>query len=160
MNVTIRTVLPTDNASLASLIRAVFHEFDAPKEGTVYSDPSTNNLYSLFEQEGAALFVLEASGAALGCCGIYPTAGLPLGCAEVVKFYFSPQIRGKGWGLKLLLHCEEWAKEQGYDALYIESLAHFKQALRLYEKLNYQVLETPLGAGEHPGCDLWYSKNL
>jgi putative acetyltransferase len=43
--ITIRTILPTDNPILAKIIRDVFIEHDAPQHGTVYSDPTTDDLY-------------------------------------------------------------------------------------------------------------------
>ena len=43
----------------------------------------------------------------LGCCGVYPTSGLPEQCVELVKFYLPKESRGKGIGKKaiqLLVH--------------------------------------------------------
>ncbi|MDR1672691.1 MAG: hypothetical protein LBS09_04420 [Bacteroidales bacterium] len=41
----IRYIQEADNTALAQTIRNVFDEFDAPKQGTVYSDPTTDNLH-------------------------------------------------------------------------------------------------------------------
>ncbi len=46
----IRKILPEDNSSLAKMIREVFEEFDAPREGTVYSDPTTDILSLLTDK--------------------------------------------------------------------------------------------------------------
>ncbi len=40
----IRKIQESDNKCLALLIRNVFEEYNAPREGTVYSDPTTDNL--------------------------------------------------------------------------------------------------------------------
>ena len=49
----IRPIQISDNQSLFKMIRAVFIEFAAPQEGTVYSDPTTANLYQLFQRANA-----------------------------------------------------------------------------------------------------------
>ena len=45
MQYIIRSLEEKDNLKLAGIIREVFIEHDAPREGTVYSDPTTDNLY-------------------------------------------------------------------------------------------------------------------
>ena len=62
------------------------------------SDPTTDNLYQLFRAEKSVLRVALADGKPAGCCGIYPTKGLPDNCAELVKFYLSAEYRKKGIG--------------------------------------------------------------
>jgi putative acetyltransferase len=54
----IRPVQPADNAPLAEMIRTVFHEYNAPRQGTVYSDPTTDHLYDLFCTPGSFVDVL------------------------------------------------------------------------------------------------------
>ncbi len=45
---TIRPIKSSDNKKLADIIRQCFHDFGAPTVGTVYEDPTTDDLYSLF----------------------------------------------------------------------------------------------------------------
>lgn len=97
----IRPIEEKDNKELAALIRAVFEEFGSEKVGTVYSDPETDALFRYFSKAGAEYWVAEENGSLIGGCGIYPTKGLPDGCAELVKLYLSPSARGKGLGLRL-----------------------------------------------------------
>ena len=47
-NFTLRPIEKRDNAALAQMIRSVFEEHDAPTEGTVYTDPTTDDLFGLF----------------------------------------------------------------------------------------------------------------
>ena len=133
-NIIIRKVKPEDNLELATLIREVFVEHDAPKIGTVYSDPTTDNLNQLFKKSKSLLWVATDDKNILGCCGIYPTEGLPESCAELVKFYLAPAARGKGIGKKLMEQSINSAIEFGYHSLYIESLEEFSAAVRIYEK--------------------------
>jgi len=153
-------VKESDNKALAILIRAAFEEHDAPKEGTVYSDPTTDNLYGLFKDTRSVLWVVEEESEILGCCGIYPTQGLPTGCAELVKFYLRPGARGKGIGRALMQQCLDSAAELGYSQLYIESMPEFANAVSMYEKLGFKKLTAPLGKSGHTSCDIWMLKQL
>ncbi len=150
-----RQIQQSDNPHLAKIIRDCFIEFDAPKEGTVFGDPSTDNLYSEFQKEGSILFVVEESGVILGCGGIYPSAGLDPGCAELVKLYLIPAARGRGIGKKLLELSMEAALAMGYTSLYIESIPEYSKAVGMYEKAGFKHLDNPLGNFEHPACNIW-----
>lgn len=156
----IRLVEKSDNLHLAKVIRKAFDEHNAPKQGTVYSDPTTDNLYALFQKKRSALWVAEIDAAIVGCCGIYPTNGLPENCVELVKFYLAKQSRGKGIGKELLERSIESAKEFGYTALYLESLPEFSKAVQLYEKLGFIRLNKPLGSSGHTSCNIWMIKTL
>ena len=156
----IRPVKKSDEIHLANLIRKVFIEHNAPKHGTVYSDPTTDNLYEFFKIEKSALWVAEIDGEIVGCCGVYPTEGLPEYCTELVKFYLSKQSRGKGIGKALMERSIESAKEFGYSELYLESLPEFANAVRLYEKQGFSRLNKALGFSGHTSCNIWMIKKL
>ena len=156
----IRPIQPQDNQILLEMIQQVFVEFDAPREGTVFSDPTTKNLYQLFQVKNAFCYVVEVEGIVQGCCGIYPTEGLPTECTELVKFYLPNSARGKGFGKVLMQKCEETALELGYSQIYIESLPDFDKAVSIYEKNGYERLQKPLGNSGHFGCNIWMVKNL
>ena len=156
----IRKVRKSDNKFLAAIIKKAFDEHGAPKVGTVHSDPTTDNLYELFKNKRSMLWVVEEAGEILGCCGIYPTDGLPDHCAELVKFYLSPKARGKGIGSKLMELNIKSAMELGYSELYLESLPHFGNAVKMYRKFGFKNLEGPLGESGHPTCNIWMIKRL
>lgn len=158
--VKLRKVAATDNAELAKIIRDCFDEFDAPKEGTVYSDSETDHLYEYYKTQGSIGLVAEIDGEIMGTCGIYPTAGLPKGTAELVKFYIKKSGRGYGAGKLLMNKCIEAARSMNYQSLYIESLPLFTTALKLYEKMGFQLIENRLGNSCHGGCDLFLLKEL
>lgn len=161
MSVIIRENKVEDNAILAKIIRTAFHDFEVScTNGTVYSDPTTDDLYSLFQTEKSALFVAEEDGLILGCCAIFPTDNLPEDTTELAKFYLSKESRGKGIGKLLLEKCLEKAKDLGYENVYLESIPEFSKAVSIYEKQGFQYLEKPLGNSGHSGCNLWMLKKL
>lgn len=158
--VTIRPVKKNDEPALAKIIREAFIEHDAPREGTVYSDPTTDHLFELFRKERSILWVAESEGEVLGCCGVYPTPGLPADCAELVKFYLSAAARGQGVGRELMKKSSQSAQKMGYTSLYIESLPQFSNAINMYVKQGFEQLKAPLGNSGHTGCDIWMLKTF
>jgi putative acetyltransferase len=160
MNVTFRQVEEKDNLALANLIRQVFEEHDAPQTGTIYSDPTTDNLYELFQTAGSVLVIAEVEDKIIGCCGIYPSDELPEDYAELVKFYMSKDARGKGIGRELLEKCIDLAVIYEYTHLYLESLPEYSKAVGMYEKEGFVKLNKPLGKFEHTSCSIWMLKKL
>jgi putative acetyltransferase len=159
-NIIYRQIKPEDNVHLASMIRGVFEEHDAPKIGTVYSDPTTDDLYSLFSVANSILWVAEKDNKAIGCCGIYPTEGLPVGYAELVKFYLPASARGKGIGKKLMDLSLESAADMGYTDIYLESIPQYQTAVGMYERMGFESLDAPMGNSGHGGCNLWMKRKL
>jgi len=149
-----------DNVALAALIRGVFDEFGLPQEGTVYNEPTTDNLYSLFEHDKAELWVAERDNIVVGCCGIYPTDGLPSDCAELVKYYLLPEERGKGVGINLFKRSMDSAKRLGYIRVYIESFPEFTKAITLYKQFGFIPLDEPFGNCGHTPCSIWMIKSI
>lgn len=161
MTYKIRRIESSDNPYLATIIRNAFIELDAPKTGTVYSDPTTDQLYELFNAKSkASCFVAAEDDKILGCCGIYPTQGLDDNYAELVKFYLAKEARNKGIGKALFEKSIEEAKKLGYSHLYIESQPSFAKAVKLYERYDFKYLEHPLGNSGHDNCDIWMLKKL
>lgn len=156
----IRQVKESDNPHLSKMIKKVFEEHDAPKNGTVYSDPTTDHLYESFQIEKSVLWVAENNNKILGCCGVYPTTGLPKQCVELVKFYLPKESRGKGIGKILMEKSIDWAGKFGYSELYIESLPQFSKAVNMYQKQGFIKLNNPLGASGHTSCNIWMLKKL
>lgn len=160
MPVTYRKILKEDNHVLAKMIRKIFEIYDAPRSGTVYSDPTTDDLHTLFQKEGSSLNVAVYDGVAVGCCGVYPTEGLPEGYTELVKFYLDSNFHGMGIGKKLFDITLEDAVMLGYDHIYLESLPHFSSALRIYENCGFRRIDNPLGNSCHTSCNIWMEKSL
>ena len=74
--------------------------------------------------------------------------------------YFSPEIRGKGWGHKLFETCLDAAKNMGYKTCYIESAPQLKAAIHVYERHGFKHLDGPLGNTGHYSCGIWMIKKL
>lgn len=159
--IAIRKINKEDNEALALIIRSAFDELGAPKQGTVYDDPTTDNLYQAFiATDRAALWVAEEDGRVIGCCGVYPTPGLPQGWCEIVKFYVDNQTRGKGAGRMLFLKSLESAKEMGYQTAYLETFTAFANAVGMYRRLGFNDLKQQMGNSGHLATNIWMIKEL
>jgi putative acetyltransferase len=158
--INIRPIEPSDNIALAKVIRDALTEFGANKPGTVYFDPTTDALYELFRTNGAYYFVATIDDELVGGCGIYPTENLPEGTCELVKLYLKSSARGTGLGKKLMLQSMEWAKANGYNQVYLESMPELTKAVSIYENVGFTRIHQPLGNSGHGGCDIWMTKQL
>jgi putative acetyltransferase len=156
----LRPIHAADNKQIAAIIRQILSEFGANKPGTVFFDPTTDDLFRLFSAPGSAYFIAEADGEIVGGSGIFPTPGLPAGCCELVKLYLLPEMRGQGLGLLLMEKCFQKAIDFGFKKMYLETMPELRTAIGLYEKAGFTYLPGPLGQSGHFGCDLWMIKNL
>lgn len=154
MELTFRQIDQNDNVVLADLIRKVFREFGIDQPGTVYTDPTTDHLFELFSTPNSIYWVAEEYGKIIGGCGIYPTDGLPSGCAELVKLYLLPESRGKGIGLALMQKSIASAIDFGFKQIYLESLPELSKAVNMYEKAGFRHISEPLGNSGHFACNI------
>ena len=133
----IRLIKKEDNEELARIIRTVLAEFKADKPGTVFYDPTTDNLFDLFSAPYSEYWVLEINGTIVGGSGVYPILGLPHGCCELVKLYLVKEARGKGYGKTLIEQCLGSAEKFGFKQVYLETMPELKMAVGLYEKCGF-----------------------
>lgn len=166
MNYQIRKIQATDNPFIAAIIRAVFDELNAPKEGTAYADPILDTLFEVYQAPRTCYFVVEMEGEILGGCGIAPLQMPDEGLykttqlCELQKMYFAPKLRGKGIAAEVLKLCLNFAKNEGYTVCYLETLPYMKAAQQLYLKAGFNYIDKPMGATGHTSCDVFMIKNL
>ncbi|MCH2224542.1 MAG: GNAT family N-acetyltransferase [Crocinitomicaceae bacterium] len=156
----IRPIQEDDNEAIARVIRDVLTEHGVNKPGTVFTDPTTDQLFELFQTENSAYFIVEEAGEVLGGCGIYPTEGLSDGCIELVKLYIHKKARGKGLGRKLMQVSINEAKKLNFKSVYLETLAELSNAVELYQELGFKKLDNAMGNSGHFACQLWMLKEL
>lgn len=160
-SIQIRPIELNDNLALAKVIRGALEEFGANKPGTVYFDPTTDALFQLFnDTPGAYYYVALKDNQLVGGAGIFPTENLPKGTCELVKLYLHKDARGTGLGKQLLNKAMNWAKENGYTQVYLESMPELSKAVTIYENVGFKRINHPLGNSGHCGCDIWMIKDL
>lgn len=157
----IRPIEQKDNLDIAKVIRGALEEFGANKPGTVYFDPTTDALFELFNNTpGSYYYIATIDNNVVGGAGIFPTDNLPEGTCELVKLYLHKDARGTGLGKQLLNTAMQWAKENSYTQVYLESMPELSKAVTIYENVGFKRIHQPLGNSGHCGCDIWMVKNL
>lgn len=61
--------------------------------------------------------------------------------AEIKRMYTLPEYRGKGIAKAILTELELWAKEEGYKFALLETGYMQKDAIGLYQKLGYEIID-------------------
>ena len=157
----LRPIKKNDNEELAKVIRSILKEHGVNRPGTVFTDPTTDHLFELFNSEPFAEYfvAVDENDAIIGGCGIYPTDGLPEGCVELVKLYLLKEFRGKGIGRDLMQVSIDAAKKN-FNAVYLETMPELSNALELYRDLGFKIIDSRLGESGHFSCDIWMLKEL
>jgi putative acetyltransferase len=70
--------------------------------------------------------------------------------AEIKRMYTLPEYRGKGIAKAILTELEAWAKEENYTASILETGFMQLDAIGLYKKLGYEVIEN---FGQYAGVE-------
>ena len=159
-NMLIREIQQKDNAQIAYVIRAIFHELDAPKVGTAYADPILDTLFEVYQEKRTKYYVVEKEGKVVGGCGIAPLENGDASVCELQKMYFSPEIRGTGFAEKIIQNCLEFAENAGFEMCYLETLSFMTAAQKLYERIGFENIDGPMGNTGHNSCQVWMIKKL
>ncbi|MFV8454523.1 bifunctional helix-turn-helix transcriptional regulator/GNAT family N-acetyltransferase [Vibrio owensii] len=156
----LRPLTKADNSQVADVIRKVSAEYGLTADkGYGVADPTLDDMYSVYDQQGAAYWVVEYQGEIVGGGGFAPLAGEPNVC-ELQKMYFLPQTRGHGLAKRIVSLSLQLAKQFGYQQCYLETTECLREAVGLYEKLGFEHLDAPLGQTGHDACEVVMLKTL
>ncbi|NNE30431.1 MAG: GNAT family N-acetyltransferase [Saprospiraceae bacterium] len=156
----IRRILQKDNDQVAAIIRKVMTEFGAVGEGYSILDPEIDTMFEHFQNPGHFFLVIDDGQKLQGCGGVAPLKGGEDSICELQKMYFLSELRGKGFGKKMLTDCIQTAKEIGYKQMYLETLQSMKQAVGLYTSFGFRQLSCAQGNTGHSSCDDFYLLDL
>ena len=160
MSVIIRKINPKDNPHIERIIKSVFIEFKLPLSGTAYEDVETTQMFESYQQNGNVYYVIKENEVILGGGGIKALKDNNDNICELQKMYFDPNARGKGYGQLLIEKCLQFAKENGFEKCYLETLPNLEAAIHLYKKNGFTFLDCSLGNTGHSSCDVWMIKDL
>jgi len=161
MHLKLRQIRSEDNKQVAKLIRTVMTEFACVGEGYSIEDPEVDNMFEYYDHPKATFYVVaDETGKIYGCAGIDKLSGGDQDTCELKKMYFYDEIRGKGFGKKMLDLCLSTAKKNGYSKCYLETVARMKAANNMYAKNGFKLLDKNEGDTGHSSCDSYYIKDL
>ena len=156
----IRKIEKKDNQSIAALIRAVFDELNIPKVGTAYADPYLDLMFEEYSKPKSVYFVVEINGKIVGGAGVAPLENEAVTICELQKMYFLPEIRGLGIGSQMMEKCLQSAKDFGFEKCYLETMPFMHDAQKLYKKVGFESICSPMGSTGHVSCPVWMLKEL
>jgi putative acetyltransferase len=156
----IRKIEKKDNQAVAALIRAVFDELNIPKVGTAYADPYLDLMFEEYNKPNSAYFVVENNDEILGGAGVAPLENEAETICELQKMYFLPEARGLGMGSQMMHNCLQAAKDFGFEKCYLETMSFMHDAQKLYNKVGFEYISSPMGSTGHVSCPVWMLKEL
>ena len=155
-----RRITGADDAIMAEIVRSNLKARQLDIPGTAYFDESLGHLSEYYNGVEKRFYyvVTDEAGTVLGGGGLAEFTQIN-NCAELQKLYIADAIKGKGIGRRLMELIEEKAREYGYDKMYLETHTNLTEAIHLYEKMGYKLIEKPEGV-VHATMNRFYIKEL
>jgi putative acetyltransferase len=156
----IRKIERKDNQAVAKLIRTVFDELNIPKIGTAYADSYLDLMFEEYNKPNSAYFVVVNNDEIIGGAGVAQLENEVETICELQKMYFLPEVRGLGVGSQMIEICLKSAKEFGFKKCYLETMPYMHDAQKLYKKVGFEFICSPMGNTGHVSCPVWMLKDL
>ncbi|UQD56051.1 GNAT family N-acetyltransferase [Flavobacterium sp. K5-23] len=93
-----------------------------------------NNILEI--NPNVVIIYFENEAVACGCFKKYDKNTI-----EIKRMFVSPKVRGLGLAKQMLLELELWASELGYVFSVLETLNKQQEAIGLYQKVGYSIVE-------------------
>jgi ribosomal protein S18 acetylase RimI-like enzyme len=134
--VEIRRAIPDDSETIASLILEAFSPFESEytREAFEFTTPRTDAIVARFSE--GPIWIAEMDREPVGT-----VSGMP----DARRFYIrsmaiKPSVQRAGIGQRLLDTLEAYARENGFEKLYLYTTYPLPGARRLYEKNGFYVV--------------------
>ncbi|WP_283678331.1 GNAT family N-acetyltransferase [Lentilactobacillus sp. Marseille-Q4993] len=158
---TIRPITSNDDVKMAEIIRTLLKSFNLDKPGTAYFDPELDHLSEFYGQTQKRQYFVAVNddNEVVGGAGAaeYDAEN---GVAELQKLYVSASAQGDHLSTKLIDRVVEFARQAGYEKLYLETHHDLSAAVHVYDKYGFTLLDGPIGGGEHQAMDIFYELKL
>jgi GNAT superfamily N-acetyltransferase len=102
-------------------------------------DMSNIQSYFMANINKSCFWVAELDDKIVGFVGAIPSSCLKFceNCVELERMFVSPTVRQLGVGRGLIATLEFWAKEQGYENIYLSTLGALTEPNQLYPKCGF-----------------------
>lgn len=91
----------------------------------------------IYFRDGAGVWLATIADTAVGCVALRSLAKFAHS-GEVKRLYVRPQHRGRGIAAALYQSLEKYARERGYEWLYLDTTDEMVAAQRFYAALGYE----------------------
>jgi putative acetyltransferase len=134
----IRLLGPGDVPAVKQLVHEVLGEFGFTAQvGGVEADLA--EALDRYGGSAAGFWVADLEGIVVGTVAIRPKEERT---CELKRLYLRPDQRGTGLGQRLYEHAEAFARDAGYERIWLDSSRRFARAHRLYQRNGFVLLES------------------
>ncbi len=131
-----------DVDAMVSIIRTNLDPFEEAGSVLAATYRRLNRFWDIYTAAGAAYWLVREShtSSIVGGAGIGPFAGLNISekIGEIRELVIQPQYRGMGAGKLILRHCLDFALQQGYQRIYLETTPQMQHAQQLFLRFNFK----------------------
>ncbi|NMC06825.1 MAG: GNAT family N-acetyltransferase, partial [Candidatus Lokiarchaeota archaeon] len=96
-----------------------------------------DNLPALYSPPTGRLVIARVDGKVAGCVAVKKIDDK---ICEMKRLYVKPEFRGKKAGIALVKHIIEIARELGYKAMRLDTLATLERAIRIYTRAGFMAI--------------------
>ncbi len=155
----LRRATAADRAASLALVSTALEEFGLQADAGGTDSDLADLERHYFARGGDFVVLVNALGAVVGTCGLYPLDGPAAapGTVELRKMYLAPALRGHGQGRRLLEWALARARELGFRRMTLETAAVLKDAIALYERNGFNPDCRSLHSCR---CDTGYARDL
>lgn len=136
----VRPFMPGDAPSFAALNRRWIEELFGIEEQDIRQ---LEHPQAAILDNGGFIACADANGWVIGTGAILPAAHPPddgRKWMEIIKMATEPAMQGRGIGAAILTRLFDFARENGADAIWLETNAKLEAATALYEKSGFRAL--------------------
>jgi putative acetyltransferase len=130
----VRSATNADRKRIEDLVFGVLAEYglESDPEGT---DSDLADIEGNYIANGGVFELIETrDGRLLGTAALFPVDEKTV---ELRKMYFEKELRGRGWGRRMLARLIDRSRELGFKRIYLETASVLTEATRLYEKFGF-----------------------
>jgi GNAT superfamily N-acetyltransferase len=106
--------------------------------------------------DGAAVWLATLESCVVGCIALRPLRSIALS-GEVKRLYVQPRFRARGVAAVLYRALESFAREYGYEWLYLDTTDEMRAAQRFYAALSYELTTR---YNDNPQATIFMRKDL
>jgi len=141
LEVFINPLVMPEEFAVKEIIRNAMADYEEGKVMTA-TNRRLENLFQTYQGKGSVMVVAKHGTELIGAAGIGPLHGLSLaeGLAEIRDLVVSSHYRRMGIGAKLIQACINFAKEQKYKTIYLETTPTMSGAQRLFKSFGFRAV--------------------
>ena len=156
----LRPISRDDDAAVTAMLTHTFSPAELPGAAQMLRADTMARPSAAYTEARAAYFIVESEGRIVGGGGFGPLPGARIEVCELRELWLLPEARGQGAATELAEHCLAVALAFGYRHCYAELLHTLRPAMRLLERLQFSLLNQPVGRTGRYLCDRWFLRDL